>query len=379
VHIRAADYGGLGHSAASSDALCGAGTEVFPVEVNGRMTRTNPRPRALPSARGRNATAILVAVGAVGLLQFNLGPTRAGADSDEGAARVAELTASASAAPQLPLPPPLPTEVADEANELGRGASDASVPAQTSQEADVVVGRMALLLVVSLLENGAHKFSKKSSYTATLLKQERIHGELSEPQIIDLKLRHEPFSVYLKWHTGDKGRELLFVEGQNDGKMIVHAGGLKGRLLPALKLDPHGSMALAEARYPVTRLGMLELARTIVEYRSQDITREKGVRCQVYDNQKFDDRECYYSIVEYDHPRFSPLYRKSIVFIDKELLMPICVKNFTWAEGAAADDIEGLDESTLIEFYSYSDIRPELQLADNDFDRNNEKYGFKRR
>lgn len=344
------------------------------------MTRTNPPARALPSSRCRNATAILVAFGAVGLLQLNLGSIRADADSDERAARVADLTSSASAVPQLPLPPPMPSEVMGDADESAAdGDASVSTPTPTPQETDVVTGRMALLLIVSLLENGCYKFARTQSYTATMLKQERIQGELSEPQIMDLKLRHEPFSVYLKWHTGDKGRELLFVDGQNDGKMIVHPGGLKGRLLPAIKLDPNGSAALAEARYPVTRLGMLELARTIVEYRSKDITLERGVHCQIHDNQKFDGRDCYYSVVEYDDPKFSPLYRKSIVFIDKELQMPICVKNFTWDADGADDSSENFDQATLIEFYSYSDIRSELKLADNDFDRNNKKYGFKRR
>jgi hypothetical protein len=65
------------------------------------------------------------------------------------------------------------------------------------------------------------------------------------------------------------------------------------------------------------------------------------------------------------------VYRKSIVFIDKELSMPVCVKNYTWAKDA---DPESIDEETLVEFYAYTDMRMEQQLGAADFDQHNKDY-----
>ena len=48
-------------------------------------------------------------------------------------------------------------------------------------------------------------------------REERIDGEMKEPQQMELKLRHAPFSVYMKWLNGDKGRELLYTANENDG------------------------------------------------------------------------------------------------------------------------------------------------------------------
>ncbi len=39
-------------------------------------------------------------------------------------------------------------------------------------------------------------------YTAQFTKQELVAGELTEEQSIYVKIRHQPFSIYLKWLTG---------------------------------------------------------------------------------------------------------------------------------------------------------------------------------
>jgi hypothetical protein len=80
------------------------------------------------------------------------------------------------------------------------------------------------------------------------------HGDdddVQDLQTIQLKLRHKPYGVYMKWlEGGDVGRELLFAEGQYDDKMQVRLGGRKA-VLPVMKLDPNGSLAMKESRHPV--------------------------------------------------------------------------------------------------------------------------------
>ena len=59
-------------------------------------------------------------------------------------------------------------------------------------------------------------------------------------EMTELKIRHTPFSVYMKWHEGtDIGREVLFIEGQLDDKLLVSPG----NVLPTVKLDPYGDLA----------------------------------------------------------------------------------------------------------------------------------------
>ena len=73
-------------------------------------------------------------------------------------------------------------------------------------------------------------------YSCVLVKRERIDGRLMPREMMTVKVRHEqlegdrvvvPFSVYLRFSDPEEveGREVLYVEAQNDGKMIVRKGG----------------------------------------------------------------------------------------------------------------------------------------------------------
>jgi hypothetical protein len=232
-----------------------------------------------------------------------------------------------------------------------------------------------MLFSVMILKQGCERFERIPDYTATLYKQERIGGELLDGQTVSMKLRHEPFSVYMKWLTGDKGRQVIYVDGQNEGKMLVQLGGIKGRLLGVLSIDPMSSQAMAETRHPITGAGLLGLAQKVLHHRERDLARGTGVQCELHDNQLHNERPCYVFVTTYDSPEFHETYRKVVLYVDKELSMPVCVRNFTWARDA---NPETIDDDTLIEYYSYSDIKVEQQLADGDFDKANAEYKLRR-
>ena len=233
--------------------------------------------------------------------------------------------------------------------------------------------RIALLMQVLMLEKAEAVLSTMPGYTATFSKQELVAGELIDEQVMQLKIRHEPFSVYMKWTTGHKGRQVLYVAGERDGRMLVKLGGWKKRL-PALKLDPSGSMAMKESRYPITKAGLLELVRESLAIRRGDMARTEGVRCQLIENHEFDGRPCYAFVVEYADRSVSDRYRKSEMLVDRELGVPVVVRNFGWPAAGATGEVT--DEATLVEFYTYRDIRFQSEVAGGDFDRGNKAYRF---
>lgn len=227
--------------------------------------------------------------------------------------------------------------------------------------------RLALEYHIAQLELGRHKLRACPDYTATFLKQERIEGSLLELQTMEMKLRHEPLSVRLKWvEGGDIGRQVVYVHGQNEGKMYVRLGGKK-QVLPAVLIDPSGSLALAETRHPIFEAGMLHLIDKIIEFRQRDLKRGNGVRWELVHDQKFADRNCDRMVVEYASPSVQPTYRKSMIWVDKELSMPVCMRNFGWPQGTIAAD--KLDDETMIEFYGYTNVSLQQQLSDQDFEK----------
>jgi hypothetical protein len=84
-------------------------------------------------------------------------------------------------------------------------------------------------------------------------------------------------------------------------------------------------------------------------------------------------------VIEHDTPQTSPDYRKLVVHIDQKLSVPIAARNYAWPTPAQQQlPAAELDAATLSENYSYTNIRLDPQLADSDFDRNNEGYSFRR-
>jgi hypothetical protein len=229
---------------------------------------------------------------------------------------------------------------------------------------------------ITLLETGLRRLKAVPGYTAEFSRQEIVGGALSEPETMQLKLRHAPFSVYLKWTEGRPGQELLYVDGENDGEMIVRPGGWKGRVLGPLKINPNGQLAQSESRHPITEIGLARLAEQILDYRYREAAWVGGFAC-TEDEAELDGRPCHRFTLFYDSPEVRPDYRKSVLYIDRELLVPTKVENYGWpVEGVAAAKI---DEETLVETYSYTNIDLGTELAVIDFSAANENYGLRRR
>lgn len=309
--------------------------------------------------RRSNCLAVLIAGAAVTFLYIDFQPRPAGAECD--------LMVATVATPSIILPRATSeTPAAEPGEPVGSESETAAVAPQTDLERNI-----------ALLERGIARLESQSDYAAQFHKVERVDGAMQDEQVIFMKVRHQPFSVYFKWLTGDVGREVLYVDGLNDGKMLVHAGGWKARLLPVLKIDPLGSIALREARHPITRAGLLNLTKTLLENRRTDQVRNKGSVCRAVEGQQFNSRPCWCYVVEYDAPEFNETYRKSVSLIDQELLVPVCIQNYTWPSGKYENAAQ-LDAETLVESYSYTDIVFNQQLADVDFDTKNSAYTFRR-
>lgn len=350
-----------------------------------------PSSRPFASAPKSNAAAVCVAGLSFLVLYTSFDPVPAGEEIRSGTD--AALTAvDFSIRDEVPLPAEVPklkdadpSSADPVAAPKVETAGAESLPADSSAPAISVPAAPAAGVVLSdqeavqyclfLLENGARYLESIPNYAVTFGKQERINGDLSESQIIDMKVQHSPkFSVYMKWKNGDAGRQVLYSEEYEDGQMVVKLGGIKGRLLPALKLDPRGDRAMSESRYPVTEAGILGMLKQITTHRRNDLNRGHGVHCRRLPNQTFDERNCICIEFEYTGKEHSEIYRKSIILIDARHHIPVMARNYTWAREAEGLTPAQLDEQTLIENYSFTSINFGAELIAEEFRRDNPKY-----
>ncbi len=252
---------------------------------------------------------------------------------------------------------PVTGKVVQEGDEqqVAKGTSAEPVPADSKP--NVVQGRTALLMQILMLEKARDNISKFSGYHVNFHKQERINGRLNDPQLIEMDIRHEPFSVYMNWKTAYKGQQVLFVPSENDGKAVVRLGGFKGRLLGPVRVKPDGPQAMADSRYPLTKAGILPVIDLILEHRQTDLKQMESVDCEMTEHEMMHGRRCFKYSVRYASKAACELYRESIVYIDETTLVPVRITNYTWARDAEDLTVDEFKELTLIEDYAFSDLK----------------------
>ena len=232
-------------------------------------------------------------------------------------------------------------------------------------------------LCIQQLEEGREFLSGIHSYKAIFHKTERLGGDLGERQDIEITVGHSPnFNIYMRWRNFEKGRQLLFNSQENDGLMIVKkgGGGLLTRMLPAITLDPMGSLAMSESRYPVTQAGILAMAERIIRIRNEEQTRGYPVDCTRLDDQEVDGRNCSAFLFKFHSQETSPVYRTSRILIDSEYHIPVKVVNHTWSANQDSLMEKELDDLTLVEDYEFTAIDFKVHVATEVFSRNNPRY-----
>jgi Protein of unknown function (DUF1571) len=327
------------------------------------------RPTATGVRQGlRNVAAVAITAAAAGFLYLRFDPVPAGLGSEAADLDVARLAAELDQPASSSRPAMLETAFSAVESPVAREPA-AAVPLD---------GHAALQHDLERLQRAEQRLLEVEDYTATFYRRERTGHVLAEPDIAQLKVRHRPFSFYMKWLNGDEGREILYVEGRYGGEMVVKLGGLRGRLLPTLYINPHGAVALRECRHPATEVGLLHMTRRMIGYRRRDVSQPGGMTCHVQTDCEFQNRLCDVVTIEYDRPELSPDYRKTLHYFDRATELPVLVKSYGWPDAIPDVDPARLDETTLVEQYAYTNLRLNAGLVDREFDRDNPRYSFSR-
>ena len=217
-------------------------------------------------------------------------------------------------------------------------------------------------------------------YSCTLVKRERIDGRLLQREHAFVKVRHAqvadgkvvvPFSVYLHFFgpAEMKGREAIYVQGQNNGKLIARRGGLRLAYFTTA-LDPLSDLAMQRNRYPITEIGVRNLIKRLYEVGREDV---RYGECDVkyFKGVTLNQRAC--TAIEVIHPvrRSNFRYHIARIFIDDELQVPIRYAAYDWPDQSGG-------RPPLLEEYTYLDLKLNIGLTDRDFDTRNKAYGFGR-
>jgi len=204
-------------------------------------------------------------------------------------------------------------------------------------------------------------------YQAVFVKQE-LNGRKLTKSTMDLKLRNDPFSVYLKFQAPHKGREVLYLKGKNKNMLRVHDVGFAASLVGTLSIDPNGSMAMDGNRHPVTEIGLHNMTTQIVEHWLTE-TKMTDMSVNFFPKARIGQKSCQAIEAKHSNPASGAEYHTLRLYVDSETKLPIRVQKYAFPARKQG-------QAVLIEDYYYSQLKTNVGLSDTDFSEKNRHYNF---
>lgn len=207
-------------------------------------------------------------------------------------------------------------------------------------------------------------YARVTRYTALFVRQEVVGG-VPRPREEALLKWERPGLMYLRWTAGPPvGREILFVPGRNDGRMLVREPGLL-RGFATIVMAPDSPRVLEESRHPVTDIGIGRLIDLVLsDTRRAAQARELTVR----DHGMVRGSGGLERRLEVVFPR-----DRERGYAGHRLVLTLAAASGLPVRAIVHDGDDG-----VIADYAYRDLELNPALTAADFDAANPAYGFPR-
>jgi Protein of unknown function (DUF1571) len=207
-------------------------------------------------------------------------------------------------------------------------------------------------------------FAAVKDYTCTLQSQERVGGKLQEANVMQCKMRTQPFSVYMRWLApkDHQAQEVCFVLGKNNNKMRVHAPKhFGGKIAGFVSVDPTDPRVTEHSRHNIYEAGIGNLIEQTIKY--WEFEKQVGKTQVKMAAFTYNNRPCTrIETTRTEHVQGVYCYR-SVLYVDSETKLPVRTENYDWPRAGGPADGE------LIEVFSYFDVRLNAGLTEQDFNK----------
>jgi hypothetical protein len=176
---------------------------------------------------------------------------------------------------------------------LARADDGAKLPTSAEME------QLAQKDPIAFLENCLRRCSRElKTYTMIMQKQENLGGKINPTEIIEVRFQDRPHSVYFNWIEGARLAErALYVEGENNGKMLARPKGAVARLVAGdvVAKDVDSDEAKQSGRYTLNNFGLKKsVERTLTAWKASQ--KEGTLKVEYVGIQKVKeagDKNCY--------------------------------------------------------------------------------------
>lgn len=219
---------------------------------------------------------------------------------------------------------------------------------------------MAKQKPVEFLEFCLAEYEKKvtTGYRCHFIKQERVKGNLREPEKLRVNFRTDPFSVHMYWLEGaDLCQATLYVQGENDGRLLARSMlfGIPGPIV-ARPLDAKDVQSTS--RFPITEFGMKAgMLSTLNSMKKAKTNNTLHVSYEGIEKlEKVGGRPCYKLVRSPYQPPEEDNINKLTIWIDCDTLMQV------------GSDLRDVDGELIAEYY-FRDIELNPKFDDKQFTR----------
>lgn len=219
---------------------------------------------------------------------------------------------------------------------------------------------------IRVVEQSLRTIQAIPAYEATFTKRELVSNRMIAQQM-KMKFRREPFSVYFYFLGDQKGREVIYVDGRNNGQILVHETGIAS-FAGTLRLAPTDTLAMNENRYPITQVGIENFLLVLREQWMQE-AKYGETEVTYYRNAKLGGMTCRRIVVTHPRPRRQFRFHKTVLWIDDETGIAVRLQQFGFPVRSGVP-------APIVEDYAYTDLRTDVRISDRDFDENNPRYNY---
>jgi hypothetical protein len=203
-------------------------------------------------------------------------------------------------------------------------------------------------------------YKSVKDFTATILRRERVKGELCSQETIFMKFRNNPFSIYMQWvKEPHKAREVIYVEGQNGNKILAHE--IVGPLNIMMKVDPNAPEAVNESRHRITDSGIGKAIESLI--RVCEAAQKAGDLKLFYVGEYTVDSRPTEVLLRMLPQKPGYPYHLVVLHIDREMKLPVKFVSLNW----------NYEVETVFE---YSGLKLNVGLTDADFSTRNKEYNY---
>lgn len=223
---------------------------------------------------------------------------------------------------------------------------------------------------IELAQESRAVLDEVKDYTALFQKSEVVNGRRVE-QTMEMKCRHQPFSIYFRFRSQpDADREVIYVDRQYGGNLVVHEAGIKA-IAGTLRLRPNDPKVMQENRYPITDVGIRNMLKTALSvWEAERAADPANLDVKLFPNAKLNNSiECQVVQVTHQKQERGLQYHLGRVYFDKKTKLPIRAERFGWPRRQG-------EEPPLLERYTYTNIKTNVGLNDDDFNPANRRYAY---